>query len=114
LKRPHSEVRTREAFHPGARPAIWYRYAVSIGVEWRRAVRSLAEGLKEAAAALMILVHFGPHLRLIGPIARYLHTARLGMAERRGDVSCGHRMQVHLIARQADAVVDEVATIDRQ
>jgi hypothetical protein len=62
----------------------------------------------------MVLIHFGPHLRVIGPIARHLHTARLGVAKRAGNVSRDHRMQVHLIARQANAVVDKVATIDRQ
>ena len=61
----------------------------------------------------MALVHFGPHLRVIGPIARYLRAARPGVPERAGDVSRGHRMQMHPIARQADAVVDEVAAVDR-
>jgi hypothetical protein len=35
------------------------------------------------------------------------------VAERAGNVSGGHRMQMHLIAGQADAVVDEVAAVDR-
>jgi hypothetical protein len=45
-------VQTREALSSRRRPAIWYRYAVSIGVDWRRAARSLAEGLKKAKPIL--------------------------------------------------------------
>jgi hypothetical protein len=62
--------------------------------------------------ARMAFVHLGPHLRVIGPIARHLHAARLGVTERARDISCGHWMQLHLIAGQADAVVDEVAAFD--
>jgi hypothetical protein len=65
------------------------------------------------AAARMAFVHFGPHLRVIGPIARHLDAAGVGVPERAGDVSRDHRMQVHLVAGQANAVVDEIAALDR-
>ena len=64
-------------------------------------------------AARMVLIHFGPDLRVVGPIARHLHAARLGVPERVGDVSRRHWMQMHLIPRQPNAVVDEVATFYR-
>jgi len=63
-------------------------------------------------AARMALIHFSPHLWVGDPIARHLHAARLDVPERAGDVSRGHWMQMHLISRQADAVVDEIAAID--
>ena len=61
----------------------------------------------------MALVHFSPHLRIIGPIARYLYTSCLGVPECARDISRGHRMQMHLVAGQANAIVDEVAAVDR-
>ena len=54
-----------------------------------------------------------PHLRIIGPIARYLYTSGLGVPECARDISRGYRMQMHLIAGQANAIVDEVAAVDR-
>src|SRR5215468_10730822 len=68
---------------------------------------------RRAAAARMALVHFSPHLRIKGPIARYLYTSGLGVPECARDISRGHRMQMHLIAGQTDAIVDEVAAVDR-
>ena len=56
---------------------------------------------------------FEPSKSWRSPIARHLYAARLGVPERAGDVSRGHRMQMHLMAGQADAVVDEVAAVDR-
>src|SRR5215472_4273101 len=61
----------------------------------------------------MAFTHFGPRLVVIGPIARYLNTTRVGAPDRASDVSRRHRMQMHLITGQADAVVDEIATLDR-
>src|SRR5262249_23756506 len=61
----------------------------------------------------MAFIHFDPSLVVIGPIARYLNTTRVGVPDRACDVSRRHRMQVHLITGQTDAVVDEIATLDR-
>jgi hypothetical protein len=54
-----SPTRTREALPSRRRPTIWYRYAVSIGVDWRRTARSLAEGLKKAKH--IFYAHRGKH-----------------------------------------------------
>src|SRR5262245_33101394 len=64
------------------------------------------------AAARMALVHFGPNLREIRPIARHLHATRTAAPERTSDVAGRHRMQVHLIGRQPDAVIDKVAALE--
>src|SRR5215469_15267962 len=45
----------------------------------------------------MAFTHFGPYLVVIGPIARYLNTARAGVPDRASNVSRRHRMQMHLI-----------------
>src|SRR5215467_10530321 len=61
----------------------------------------------------MALAHFGPHLWIIRPIARYLYTSCLGVPECARDISRCYRMQMHLVAGQADAIVDEIAAVDR-
>src|SRR5215471_6550874 len=68
---------------------------------------------RRTAAARMALAHFGPHLWIIRPIARYLYTSCLGVPECARDISRCYRMQMHLVAGQADAIVDEIAAVDR-
>ncbi|MFY9900496.1 MAG: hypothetical protein WAK67_22300, partial [Xanthobacteraceae bacterium] len=41
-------------------------------------------------------------------IARHLWAARIGVAERADNVSCGHRMQVRLIAGKPDGASQKI------
>ena len=65
-----------------------------------------------AARARVLFVQRQLHRRQVGPIAGDVHTTRSGAFNGGGDIPCSHRVLVHAISWQADAVEYEVTALD--